>query len=89
MSAPEAIQAGFQEHEIVEEQLLVVLRTLVTEIRGKAAASEDFSLPIPPRYEVQGAFSFFKVRGIEGGFNVPETDLKIIHELHMIDQWRD
>lgn len=88
-SRGEAIQAGFQEHEIVEEQLLVVLRKIVPQIREKALANEGFNLVIPATCEILGTFLFFKVCGIDEGFSVPTTDLRIVRQLDLIDQWRD
>ena len=88
-SRGEAIQAGVQEHEIVEEQLLIILRKLLPQIRENASGKAGFSLEIPPGIELQGSLMFFKVCSIERGFNAPEAELKVIRELTAIDQWRD
>jgi hypothetical protein len=87
-SRGEAIQAGFLEQEIVSEQLLKVLRGLLPQIRENASANEGFSLNLPSGNEIKGGFLFFKVCGIEEGFRAPETELKVIRELNVIDQWR-
>ncbi|MDR4485052.1 MAG: hypothetical protein R3B95_17910 [Nitrospirales bacterium] len=88
-SRGEAIQTGVQEHEIVREQHLVILKKLLPQIREKASVDDYFSLAIPFRDEIKGAFFFRRVRGIEEGFCVPETEFKAIRELTFIDQWRD
>jgi hypothetical protein len=88
-SRGEAIQAGVIGHELAEEQLLDVLKTLLPVIREKALANEFFDLTITDRSGVNGRLLFFPVCGIEEGFNAPETQLRIVHELDVIDQWRD
>ncbi|MGC3975909.1 MAG: hypothetical protein QM771_16230 [Nitrospira sp.] len=88
-SRGEAIQTGVQEQELIEEQLLVILRKLMAEIRETALAGESFGVAIPTGHDVKGRFLFRKVRGIEEGFAAPESELKVIHQLSLIDQWRD
>jgi hypothetical protein len=88
-SRGEAIQAGVIGHELAEEQLLDTLKTLLPVIREKAGANEFFDLTITDRSGVSGRLLFFPVRGIEEGFNAPDTQLRIVHELDIIDQWRD
>ncbi len=84
----EAIQMGIQEHEIVDEQLFVILNDLLPEIRGRAAAESIFELEIPEGKELTGTVRFYKVRSIEDGFLVPDTMLKVICDLDTIEQWR-
>lgn len=88
-SRGEAIQAGFQEQEIVEEQLLAVLKKLIPQIRERSMTDQGFALDIPAGHEIHGTFLFFRVCAIEEGFNVPGADLRVVHELRTIDQWRD
>lgn len=84
----EASQAGMQEHEIVEEQMIAVLRELLPQIRPKASADAGFNLEIPSGSAMQGAFLFFKISGVEEGFLAPEAELKIVRELNTLEQWR-
>jgi hypothetical protein len=84
----EAIQTGIQEHEIVDEQLFVILRDLLSDIRRRAAAEPIFELDIPEGRELTGAVRFYKVRSIESGFLVPDTMLKVICDLDTLEQWR-
>jgi hypothetical protein len=88
-SRGEAIQFGVQEQEIVEEQLLNILRKLLPQIRECAKADDGFHLAIPSGNGITGDLLFFRASGIEEGFSVPEADLKIVRELSMVDQWRD
>ncbi len=88
-SRGEAIQAGVQEHEIIDEELLAILTQLVPEIRSKAHQKDGFILLIPDRYGVKGLFLFFRVCGLEDGFRAAGADLKAVRELSAIDQWRD
>ena len=84
----DAIQTGMQEHEIVDEQLFLVLNDLLPEIRRRAAAEPIFELEIPPGGGLTGAVRFWRVRSIEDGFLVPDTMLKVICDLDTVEQWR-
>ena len=88
-SRGEAIQAGVQAHEIVEEELLETLRRFASEIQYKASHETGFNIVIPAEDELQGLFFFFKIVTIERGFRVPEIELRTIRELNEIDQWRE
>ncbi len=88
-SRGECIQAGFLEHEIVEEKLFAILGKLLPEIRQKSLANTSFRMDIPAGNETTGSFLFSKVQSIEEGFSVPESELKVVFELSRIDQWRD
>lgn len=84
----EAIQTGMQEHEIVDEQLFVLLNELLTQIRRLAQTETIFQVDILPDKPLQGAVRFYKVRSVEEGFLVPDTILKVITDLDTIEQWR-
>ena len=84
----QAIQTGMQEHEITDEQLFLILNDLLPEIRRRAEAEQIFELEIPPGRGLTGAVRFWKVRSIESGFLVPDTMLKVICDLGMVEQWR-
>jgi len=86
-SRGEAIHTGFQEQQIIDEQVLAALQTLDADIRGK----EDqrmFELTIPPNETLQGVFRFYRVLAVEEGFQVPPGELKMLCELRRTDQWR-
>ena len=88
-SRGEAISAGVLGHELVEEQLLVILNKLLPTIRHGAAANRSFTLMLPANSGVEGFLRFFPVLGIEEGFTVPDIQFRTVHELEFIDQWRD
>jgi hypothetical protein len=88
-SRGEAIQAGFQVQERIEEKLLVILTQLLPAIREKASAGIDFRITIPADGELSGDVLFHRVCGIEAGFAVPQNELRVVRELSVIDQWRD
>jgi hypothetical protein len=86
-SRGEAIQAGFQEHEIVDEQVLKIISALVPQIL-ETLGNEGIFLDIPEGYGIKGFFMLFKVHGIEEGYSAPVADLKAVRELRVLDQWR-
>jgi hypothetical protein len=88
-SRGEAIQAGVLEQELVDEQLLLVLKNLLPTIREKANLDGAFDLAVPETSGMRGFLRFFPVKGIEDGFNVPDAQLRLVIELNEIDQWRD
>jgi hypothetical protein len=83
----EAIQTGFQEQQIIDEQLLVAVRTLDADIQAHLGR-EAFQISIPPSQPLRGLFRFYRVRAIEEGFQAPPGELKMLCELSRIDQWR-
>ena len=87
-SRGQAIQAGVQEHEIVDEQLQMILKRLMPEIRSKSVDNESFSISIPDAGDIQGRFDFSRVLEVETGFRVPESALRMILPLETIEQWR-
>ena len=84
----EAIQTGIQEHEIVDEQLFLILDDLLPEIRLCAAGEPIFALEIPLEVGLTGVVRFWQVRSIEDGFLVPDTMLRVICDLDTVEQWR-
>lgn len=84
----EAIQTGRQEHELIEQQALELLKSLLPEIRTKSVDVDGFRLQIPPGNELRGAFVFLKVLRIEDGFLAPETEIKIVRDLNTLEQWK-
>lgn len=83
----EAIQTGFQEQQIIDEQLLEALDTLEQEILNRVDL-KAFQLEIPADQQVRGVFKFYKIVAIEEGLQVPSAELRMICELSRIDQWR-
>jgi hypothetical protein len=84
----EAIQTGMQEHEIIDEQLFSMLRTLLPSIRMNSHRQSVFEVVLPTDGALPGTVRFYKIRSIEEGFLVPDTLLKTICDLDTIEQWR-
>lgn len=83
----EAIQTGFHEQQIVDEQMLATLHSLDGNIRANIG-QRTFRLAIPPNQAIQGEFNFYKVLAVEEGFLAPPAELKMLCELSRIHQWR-
>ena len=84
----EAIQTGRQEHELVEQQALELLKSMLSEIREKCICADGFRLQIPPGNDLRGAFVFFKVLSVEDGFLAPDSELKVVRDLGSLEQWK-
>ncbi len=87
-SRGEAIQAGLQEHEILNEELFAVLGELLPEIRRKAEAQHAFEIEIPRGRSLQGTVLFYFVQSIEESFLAPDNVLGTVCDLETIEQWR-
>ena len=83
----EAIQTGFHEQQIVDEQLLAALGALDAEIRVNTG-QQAFQLAFHHSQTLHGVFKFYKVLAVEEGFQAPPGELKTLCELRRIDQWR-
>lgn len=84
----EAIQIGFQEQQIVDDQVRAALRALDTEIRANVG-QRTFQLVIPPGHSLQGVFRFYRVLAVEEGFQTHPSEMRSLCELKRIDQWRE
>jgi hypothetical protein len=84
----EAIQTGRDEHELIDEELLSILKDLLCDIRLLSAMHDVFVLPIPAGRALRGIIRFYKVYSVEEGFQVPDTELRFVRELNTIEQWR-
>lgn len=87
-SRGEAIQTGKLGQEIVDERLMDLLNGLFSEIQSEAATRGKFQLSMPASQPIHGIFRFYKVYSVEEGFLAPDTTLRIIWELNIIEQWR-
>lgn len=88
-SRGEAIQAGQLEQELVGEQLMTVLTSLLPDLMRLGSQHEAFDLAIPPSSGMSGVLDFLPVTAIEDGFSVPDGQFRIVQTLAAIDQWRD
>jgi hypothetical protein len=88
-SRGEAIQAGQLEQELVGEQLMTVLASLLPDLMRLGSQHDAFDLAIPPSSGMSGVLNFFPVIAIEDGFSIPDGQFRIVQTLAAIDQWRD
>lgn len=87
-SRGEAIHAGFVNHAQEEESLREVLVSMVSEIRGLAAAGSSFTLALPGGRAVAGTAFFDRVVAIEDGFRAPDQSMRVVHHLNEMEKWR-
>lgn len=89
-SRGEAIQMGFHEHQILEDQVMSAVKSLEDEVRDNLNKA-GFRLPIDAngKHELKGELQFYKILALEEGFRVPSGELKLFCELDRIDQWRE
>lgn len=84
----DAIQAGFQEHEFVDEELQEIATSMLPDIQRQAEVQSSFELQLPQPNDITGAFRFYRVSGIEEGFSAPDSELRLVRALDEFEQWR-
>ena len=87
-SRGEAIQAGVNEQELIEEELMSIINSNLDDIRQKASTENIFKFQIPSGNSLQGNTIFLKVYAIETGFKAPYEEFKKLFELSEFEQWR-
>jgi hypothetical protein len=88
VSRGKASQAGRQESQIIEEEILDILNMMTPEIRHNASSTGRFQLSIPPGCELKGVFYFYKIEHVETGFIAPDSEFRIVRPLHFFNQWK-
>lgn len=88
-SRGEAIQAGVQEREIVDEQLTIILATRLAELREKSEGKTGFVIDLPADADIRGRLAFHRIEGFETGFRAPEAELRQSGERRFFERWRD
>ncbi len=83
----EAIQLGFQEQQVVDREVRLLVDMLQEEIDNNFE-KEAFQLKIPPSQNLQGSLNFYRVLAVEEGYQAPPAELRLLCELSRIDQWR-
>lgn len=84
----EAIQSGFQEQEIIDEELFTILRERLPEIRQSMKGDSGFALQLPANRSIEGGVQFYTILGIEHGFLVPDVALRVLSDLDDLERWR-
>ncbi len=86
-SRGEAIHSGFQEQQNVDEELLIELQTLRSEMLSRLDCPA-FALPIPEDATVAGVFKFYRILSVEEGLQAPRSEMRVLFDLEGLDQWR-
>jgi hypothetical protein len=87
-SRGDAIQAGFQEQEIVEELLLASLKKKIDDIRLVCAEKTEVHINTSRDVGINGFLSFFKIIAVDNGFAAPDTEFRKAKPLLELYQWR-
>lgn len=87
-SRGEAIQSGFQEQHVIDQQMLDFLRSIETELRTQWSIKSSFQIRIPEGKDFVGVFHIHTVLSIERGYHVPPSNLGTILEVDLVDQWQ-
>ena len=88
ISRGEAIQAGIQGQELIDQQSLKLLRESLSEIKSKALSDEYFRIDILPDRDLQGYFVFYKILRLEEGFLAPDSDIYVVRDLNSLEEWK-
>jgi len=85
----EAISEGFQEVEMIEEQIQIILSQQHEKIIEDAKKENIFRLQISENNGLCGEIKFYQILSIEDGYLIPDEKLNAIQELNTIETWRD
>jgi len=88
-SRGEAIQLGFHEQQIMDQQLLDLIHSVEPEIRSRSLLFNLFQLKIPEGSSVSGVFRVYRVISVERGYRVPPANLRTIIEIEAVNQWQE
>jgi len=88
-SRGDAIQAGFDENEIVQDELRDILVRELAVIRRNVTAGVAFELQIPSATGFTGTFKLHFVHAVIEGFRAPEASLRRVLPIATCDQWRE
>lgn len=84
-----AIVAGVEEREQSDQLLLDALSRLRNEVSQAAASDAHFSIALPEDGAIFGPVLFDKVLLVESGYKAPDGELRLVHDLKVIEQWRE
>ncbi len=83
-----AIQFGMQEQELIDGELERVLLCILPEMRSLANERESFVIQIPADQSLSGAIAFLRVIAKDDGFCAPDSCLKTIFPIAVVEEWR-
>jgi hypothetical protein len=84
----EAIQTGFQEQQIVDEQVIEILRSRQDEVTQGVQSGANFRIVVKGEHSLRGEIRLFRILSMEGGYEVPHQMVEAICELTELEQWR-
>jgi hypothetical protein len=84
-----AIQAGFDENEIVAEELRDILRRQISDLRARANERVRFDVLLPADTGIRGHCTFHPIFKIEEGFRAPQSAIRVILPLEDFEQWQE
>ncbi len=87
-SKGEAISEGRFAQDLLHENSLDILNSLLEEIYEKSKKETDFLIDIPKGRELKGRFRFCRIVDIEWGFRAPDSAFREINDLREFEQWR-
>ena len=85
----EAISEGFQEVEMIEEQIQIILSQEHEKVIEDAKKADVFRIQISKNNGLCGELKFYRIHSIEDGYLIPDEKLDAIQELNTIESWRD
>ena len=84
-----AIQAGVHGQEALEEELLKALKTMLPQIHdGVLNKGGSFSMEFPGEAGINGVAFLDRVVSIERGFEAPDGEMRVVHDIGVFEQWR-
>jgi hypothetical protein len=84
----EAIQMGFQEQQIVDHQVIEILRRRQDEVTQGVQSGANFRIVLEGEHSLRGEIRLFRILSMEGGYEVPHHMVEAICELTALEQWR-
>lgn len=88
-SRGDACQNGINEQEIVMDQLISLLQSMIDDIRSRATSESTFSIEIPTGYGFMGKVLITKIVSVEHGIFVPRDVLRNFCSIAEVDKWRE
>jgi len=84
-----AIQAGYEESEIIAGELREILAKQIAQLAERAESGVSFEIPIPVETGIRGHFKFHRITTIEEGFRAPASVTRQLLELDTFEPWRE
>jgi hypothetical protein len=84
-----AIQAGYEESEIIAAELREILAKQLAQLAERAESGVSFEIPIPFETGIRGHFKFHRITAIEDGFRAPASATRQLLELDTFEPWRE